>query len=82
MDRTSISSPTFSMNVYFSVITFSTIEYGDLSPAGAASRILVGVEFFAGATLVGLLVFVLGRCVSRQGLSAGRGPESIPSHLL
>ncbi|ERJ05763.1 Serine-threonine protein kinase [Halorhabdus tiamatea SARL4B] len=53
------------LNVYFSVITFSTIGYGDLSPASAWSRVLVAGESLVGAILVALLVFVLGRRVAR-----------------
>ena len=53
------------LNIYFSVITFSTIGYGDLSPAGPWSRLLVGIESIAGALLLALLIFVLGRRVER-----------------
>lgn len=53
------------LNAYFSVITFSTIGYGDLSPHGPYSRALVAVESILGAVLVALLVFVLGRRVAR-----------------
>lgn len=53
------------LNVYFSEITFSTIGYGDLSPAAPGTRALVFVESLIGAVLVALLVFVLGRRVAR-----------------
>jgi hypothetical protein len=53
------------LNVYFSGITFSTIGYGDLSPAAPGTRALVFVESLVGAVLVALLVFVLGRRVTR-----------------
>lgn len=53
------------LNLYFSVITFSTIGYGDLSPAGPGTRILVAFESVAGALLMALLIFVLGRRVAR-----------------
>jgi hypothetical protein len=53
------------LNVYFSGITFSTIGYGDLSPAAPGTRALVFVESLLGAVLVALLVFVLGRRVAR-----------------
>lgn len=53
------------MNLYFSVITFSTIGYGDLSPASPFARVLVSIESIAGALLLALLVFVLGRRVAR-----------------
>ena len=53
------------LNLYFSIITFSTIGYGDLSPASPLARALVGFESIAGALLLALLVFVLGRRVAR-----------------
>jgi hypothetical protein len=50
---------------YFSVITFSTIGYGDFYPASPVSRLLVGIESLAGAIFIALFVFVLGRRVAR-----------------
>jgi uncharacterized protein YjbI with pentapeptide repeats len=51
--------------LYFSIITFSTIGYGDFYPASPVSRLLVGVESLAGALFIALFVFVLGRRVAR-----------------
>jgi hypothetical protein len=50
---------------YFSVITFSTIGYGDFRPASPLSRLLVGIESLAGALFIALFVFVIGRRVAR-----------------
>jgi uncharacterized protein YjbI with pentapeptide repeats len=55
----------FLWGLYFSVITFTTIGYGDLYPVGTAAKVLVGVESLSGAVLVALFVFVLGRRVAR-----------------
>ncbi|OYR42880.1 pentapeptide repeat-containing protein, partial [Halorubrum sp. Eb13] len=51
--------------LYFSIITFSTIGYGDFYPASPVSRLLVGFESLAGALLIALFVFVIGRRVAR-----------------
>jgi hypothetical protein len=56
---------TMLQSLYFSVITFSTIGYGDLYPIGPGSKLLVGFESLIGALLVALFVFVLGRQVAR-----------------
>lgn len=47
--------------LYFSVVSFTTVGYGDLSPAGPVARALAGAEAFLGAFLLALLVFVFGR---------------------
>ncbi|WP_081461395.1 pentapeptide repeat-containing protein [Halalkalicoccus jeotgali] len=56
---------TLLQGIYFSVITFTTIGYGDLYPIGVGSKVLVGFESLSGAILIALFVFVLGRRVAR-----------------
>ena len=56
---------TLLQSFYFSVITFTTIGYGDLYPTGAGSKLLVGIESLSGAIFIALFVFVLGRQVAR-----------------
>lgn len=51
-------------NIYFSIVTFTTLGYGDIQPVGTMARLLAGLESFIGALLVALVVFVLGRRVS------------------
>ncbi|WP_408957431.1 pentapeptide repeat-containing protein [Natrinema sp. 74] len=46
-------------SLYFSVVTFATLGYGDLQPVGSAARAIAAVETLLGSLLVALLVFVL-----------------------
>ncbi|WP_255151691.1 pentapeptide repeat-containing protein [Halorarius halobius] len=52
-------------NLYFSLVTFTTLGYGDVQPIGTVARVLAGIEAFLGAILIALVVFVLGRRVSQ-----------------
>lgn len=54
----------FVKSLYFSMITFSTLGYGDIRPVGGAARALAGVESLLGSILMALLVFVLTRRIS------------------
>jgi hypothetical protein len=51
-------------SLYFSIVTFATLGYGDIQPIGAFARILAGVEAILGALLAALLVFVRTRLVT------------------
>ena len=55
---------TLGENMYFSMVTFTTLGYGDIQPVGTTARTLAGLEAFFGALLVALVVFVLGRRVA------------------
>lgn len=47
-------------SLYFSVVTFTTLGYGDIRPMGF-SQYIAASEAVIGASLMALLVFVLGR---------------------
>ena len=51
-------------SLYFSVVTFATLGYGDIQPIGTIARFLAGTEALLGALLAALLVFVLTRMVT------------------
>jgi voltage-gated potassium channel Kch len=47
--------------LYFSLVTFTTLGYGDVQPIGTTARLLASIESFLGALLLALVVFVIGR---------------------
>ena len=47
--------------VYFSVITFTTLGYGDFRPLEGWSRIFAGTEAFIGALMMALFVYTFAR---------------------
>lgn len=46
---------------YFSVITFTTLGYGDILPTGAVGKLVVITEVISGYIFLGLLLTILGR---------------------
>jgi len=51
-------------SLYFSIVTFATLGYGDIQPIGGTARLLASVETVIGSLLSALLVFVLARSVT------------------
>ncbi len=49
---------------YYSLVTFTTVGYGDINPLNAAARTLAVTEGILGILLAALVVFVLGRRVA------------------
>ena len=58
-----LSLGVFAQSFYYSMVTFTTLGYGN--PAGTGAKLLVGLESLAGTLLIALFVFVLGRRVAR-----------------
>jgi len=54
----------FLKSLYFSIVTFTTLGYGDAQPLTPSVRFLAGFEAVLGAILAALLVFVLARIVT------------------
>ena len=54
----------FLKGIYFSVVTFTTLGYGDIQPLGHWARFLATTEAVLGSMLLALLVFVLSRTVT------------------
>ncbi|MBL4638670.1 MAG: two pore domain potassium channel family protein [Proteobacteria bacterium] len=45
---------TFIQSIYFSVITITTLGYGDISPVTETARLISAVEALSGIVLIGL----------------------------
>ena len=60
------ASDPFLRMLYFSVITVTTLGFGDITPVSSAARLAVSVEAILGVVLIGLFLNALGR---RIGLS-------------
>ena len=56
----------FGLSIYFSVVTFTTLGYGDFSPCTDLARVFCNVESFLGIILPGLLVVSLAKQVLRE----------------
>lgn len=54
----------FLRSLYFSVVTFTTVGYGDITPIGN-SVFLSGIEMFLGVTMVGIWTATLARKITR-----------------
>jgi hypothetical protein len=57
---------TFLHSLYLSVITFTTVGYGDVLPIGRLSHFTAACEALSGIFFFGLFVFTLGRRVSAR----------------
>jgi hypothetical protein len=66
---TNAQAPSFWDCLYFSVVTFSSLGYGDFRPVGL-SRILASLEVFSGLSVLGLAISKLSSV--RQGYYAQR----------
>ena len=55
---------TFSMAIYYSVVTFTTLGYGDVTPFGI-TRVFAVIEAFLGSFTIALFVVVFVRRMSR-----------------
>ncbi|MCP1618077.1 uncharacterized protein YjbI with pentapeptide repeats [Pseudomonas sp. SLBN-26] len=52
--------------LYFSVVTFTTLGYGEIHPLGLLARLIVILEVISGYVLLGSFVFLIGHKVSSR----------------
>lgn len=65
LDAAGKGASSFGTYLYFSVVTFTTLGYGDLQPEPGLPRFLAGTEALLGAALMALFVVALTRKYTR-----------------
>lgn len=55
----------FGLALFFSVITWTTVGYGDITPAGSASQFIAGVEAMNGYLVMAVFIAALIRTFER-----------------
>ena len=51
--------------LYFSIVTFTTLGYGDIRPVAPFGQLLVIIEVLIGYICLGIFVFLLSRKVNK-----------------
>ena len=57
---------TFLSPLYFSVVTFTTLGYGDVTPASVSGQLLAIVEVFLGYVMLGGLLSIFSNKMARR----------------
>lgn len=70
----------FIESIYFSVVTITTLGYGDISPTTDAGRILTGIEALLGIVLIGLFLNSISEL--RAELQDKKRHDTVVNHLL
>jgi hypothetical protein len=60
------SAKTWFTPYYFSIVTYTTLGFGDVKPATLAGEIVVSSEVILGYTTLGLLLSVLAQSIARR----------------
>lgn len=63
--NSSAIKPNFIDSFYFSIVTFTTLGYGDFHPVGFA-RFVAGIEALVGASLIALFTVIVARKIIRD----------------
>ena len=51
---------------YYSIVTYTTLGYGDITPQNWVGEVLVVAEVIMGYTTLGLLLSILANRIARQ----------------
>ena len=69
----------FIQSIYFSVITITTLGYGDISPITESARVLTAIEALSGIVLIGLFLNAVAH--SRVELEETKRHNIVQGHL-
>ena len=74
----------FTGGIWWSVVTLSTVGYGDISPATPAGRVLAIVVMFFGIGLLGMLSAGLATILINRRMREDRGmiPSTVEDHII
>lgn len=61
-----LPSHTWFSPYYFSIVTLTTLGFGDITPSNLAGEIWVAIEVMLGYVILGLLVSILGNKIARR----------------
>jgi len=51
--------------IYYSIVTFTTLGYGEITPTGGIAKVVAAMEAFSGAFMMALFVAVFGKKMTR-----------------
>ena len=51
---------------YYSIVTYTTLGFGDVTPASVAGMLVVAAEVICGYVTLGLLIAILANKVARR----------------
>ena len=60
-----VTKPRFSVALYLSIVTFTTLGFGDVTPVGDLGRFLVALEVIIGYLMLGGLVSIVANRLAR-----------------
>ena len=74
----------FTSGIWWSIVTLTTVGYGDISPATPAGRVLAVLVMFFGIGLLGMLSAGLATMLISRKMKENRGmcPSTVENHII
>ena len=66
VDKLNAVEPGFRGYLYYSIVTFTTLGFGDIVPLTNWARLAVGAEVFAGYIMLGGLISIFANKLARR----------------